>query len=275
MYEGIQGRLTYALGQYTVGGWWWYFPFAFLVKTPLASIILMGWGIAAFALGLRQRRAAEAFIVIPLAVYWLVAVRSPLNIGVRHILPVYPLMGILAGGIDLSATTTGRSLWKKRAVLALLGTTAAGCLWAAPYFLSYFNLPSLLVWQRHEMLVDSNLDWGQDLGRLKKFMEREGIPRVALAYFGNASPRHLGLDHQVLPGFGMYHECEKEWKPAGEYAPGDYVAIGATCLVGFVSTNHDFYMRTFGRMKPVATIGHSIFVYRVSQNPDDTSRTRQ
>jgi hypothetical protein len=150
--------------------------------------------------------------------------------------------------------------------IGLFAALALGVAVSLPYDLAYFNFPSTLVWERHEMLVDSNLDWGQDLGRLKAFMDRRGIESIKLAYFGNASPRHLGLTHQILPGVNAYTRFEPEWTPARVWVPGEWVAISATLLEGVLQDDRrDFYRESFGRMEPVERIGHSILVYRVPE----------
>jgi hypothetical protein len=194
-----------------------------------------------------------------------------MNIGIRHILPVHPFMLILAGGVAGVDAAAPWIRWKAGAVSGLVGTAVAGCLWAAPYFLAYFNLPSRAIAAPRFLLTDSNLDWGQDLGRLKKYMDRHGIPEVKLAYHGSASPRHLQLRHQVLPGltwFTQYVRHEPEWKPAADLKSGDYVAISATSLVGLVLHDKDFYLRSYGELEPVAEIGGSILLYRIpDQSP--------
>jgi len=134
---------------------------------------------------------------------------------------------------------------------------------AAPHFLAHFNLPSRILFERHEMLVDSNLDWGQDLGRLKEWMDREGIPSLKLSYFGHGSPRQLLLQHEVLPGNCTYPFFEPEWKQAGPLKPGDIVAISASNYSGFLLQDRDLYRRQFAGVKPLAVIGNSIIVFRV------------
>jgi hypothetical protein len=114
------------------------------------------------------------------------------------------------------------------------------------------------------MLVDSNLDWGQDLARLKGYMDRVGARSLKLSYFGTASPRHLGLSHEVLPGFNSYSRFEPEWPAARELHPGDLVAISATNLMGVYLEDAQLY-RWFRRLIPVTTVGSSIVVYRIPE----------
>ncbi|HVE39270.1 MAG TPA: glycosyltransferase family 39 protein [Planctomycetota bacterium] len=256
------GHPAYALGRYSQMGWVWYFPFAFLVKTPASTLALFAWGLRAASRSGRARVLLDRMIVmLPLVVYWALALRSTVDVGVRHLLPVLPLLAILAGSIAEGAGI-GTAL-KGRVVVGLLAATLGGVASSAPHFLAYFNLPSTLVAERHAMLVDSNLDWGQDLGRLKAYLDRHGIASVKLAYFGNASPRALGLNHERLPGFNLYSRYEPEWKPAGELRPGDWVAVSATCYVGVLSSDKRYYLDRLGGLEPIARIGHSILLYRI------------
>jgi 4-amino-4-deoxy-L-arabinose transferase-like glycosyltransferase len=259
-----EGHSAYALGQYSNTGWWWYFPFAFLVKTPAPTLIVIGWGLYAVWRRALSGPVKEVPLLLALLVYGVSAMSSNINIGIRHILPAYPLLLTLAGGaVQAVDRTTSSWRWTRRAALALTATTALGCLAGAPYFLADFNLPSTLVLQRHEMLGDSNLDWGQDLGRLKRYLDRHHIGSIKLAYCGVASPRHLGLRHDVLPAGNIYSQQEREWRKTSEIVPGDLVAVSATCLVGIVAEDKNYYLRVFKDLKPEATIGHSIFLYRI------------
>jgi len=258
--ESISRRDCYALGMHSDQGWWWYFPFAVLVKTPIPSLILFGWGLAAALQRMRSGRPVDTWLLLPLIIFGVLALRSTLNIGIRHIMPALPWLMVLAAGI---ADRPGREL---RAVGALLATTAAGVLLSAPYFLAYFNLPSRIIARPEVLLTDSNLDWGQDLGRLRKYMDDRGLKSIKMAYHGSSSPRALGLNHEVLPGLTWYTQYlhhEKEWKEAGPLQPGDVVAVSATSLVGLVLSDKDFYLRQFGRLEPEAVIGGSILVYRI------------
>lgn len=269
--EMSAGRDAYALGAHSTEGWWWYFPFALLVKTPVPTLALMGWGLIEAIRRHSRGFRTDEFLIVSMIVFWVIAVRSSMNIGIRHILPVHPFMLILAGGIAGVDAPSAWTRWKAGAVSGLLGTAVAGCLWAAPSFLAYFNLPSRAIAAPCFLLSDSNLDWGQDLARLKRYMDQHGISEVKMAYHGSASPRQLKLRHQVLPGltwFTQYLRQEPEWKTAADVNPGDYVAVSATSLVGLVLSDKEFFLRTYGPLKPVAEIGGSIFLYRIpNQSP--------
>jgi hypothetical protein len=266
MFENAQARDAYALGKHSKVGWWWYFPFAFLVKTPVPSLGFMAWGLWASLRRYGARLGRDYFLIIPLLIYWVLAIGSNINIGLRHVMPVYPIMATLAGGIPLDGIPGRAGRLAKRLTLVALSLVVAGCLMAGPYYLAYFNLPSIVIFDRHFMLTDSNLDWGQDLKRLKKWMDREGIPQIKLAYFGNASPRHLGLRHERHHAANMYQAFEPEWRWASDFRAGDYLAIGATNYSGVVLGElTDYYSRRLVKLRPVAVIGNSILVFRLPE----------
>jgi hypothetical protein len=256
VYGEATERISYALGTYSTGGRWWYFPFSFLVKTPLAALALYVLGVVALVRAAsRETLRNHAWLVAGLVVYWAGSIGGELNVGNRHILPVYPMLMILAGG---AASLVRRAAWLQ---LLLAGVVSSGLL-AAPHFLAYFNLPSTLIFERHHMLVESSLDWGQDLPGLKRWMDDNGVEEIKLAYFGSASPAYYGIRHQKLPGYNVYSTFEKQWPPVQRLEPGDRVAISATNLRGLYLPRKDTYER-FLDEEPVATIGHSILIYRI------------
>jgi hypothetical protein len=262
MSDQAQVRSAFAFGNYSVTGWWWYFPAAFLVKNPLCTLLILALGARAYVRRSREGTTRDHFLVIPLIIYGVFSISGRLNIGIRHFFPVFPLLFILGAGAvrqrEGSPGLPGRGL-----IALLLAGVVVECSLGIPYSLAYFNGPSLAVWKRHEMLVDSNLDWGQDLSRLKAYMTKNGIPSLKLAYFGNGSPRQLGLDHEMLPSPNMYQDYEPEWKPALRYRGGEWVAISATTMSGALEAYHDYYLKRFGAFEPVAEIGHSVLLYRV------------
>jgi hypothetical protein len=180
------GRSTsYLMGQLTQDGFPAFFPIALAVKVPLPLAAL---AIAGFVFAVRGRGAAEARFrvlapALAAAVYLAMVMPSRTNIGVRHVLPVVPLIAMLAG---LGAVT----LWNvaRRRVVAR-AAAAAAALWAlvipfaaAPDYLPWFNA---LAGRRPErVLIDSDLDWGQDLLRLEQELARRRIDHVHIAYFG-------------------------------------------------------------------------------------------
>jgi hypothetical protein len=234
-------------------------PVCLLLKTPVAALLLFAWGLRAWFRRSPEEGERDDFAVLSAGMVLLAAVKGTINIGVRHVLPVYPFLAIVAGGLAPPASDARP---RGRTLSLLLAATAAGTLAGAPHYLSFFNLPARLAGEKHELLGDSNLDWGQDLRRLKEYARREGISRLKLGYFGSASPRHLGLDHEVLPGFNWYTRHEPEWPAASGVRPGDTVAVSATLLSGAYLEDPTYYARLLQGRRPDARVG-TIYLYRI------------
>jgi len=180
-----------------------------------------------------------------------------LNIGHRHLLPLLPFVLLVAARAFVA-------LWRRsgragHAVLVLLlGWYAASVLRVHPHYLAYFN-ESVRPENGHRFLVDSNLDWGQDLPGLKAYMEREGVARLKLSYFGTAEPRFYGILCDRLPGYPPPPDAVKAVEP------GELVAVSATNLEAvYLSDDPDAerLMRRLKRQQPIAWIGYSILIYR-------------
>ncbi|MBN1344663.1 MAG: glycosyltransferase family 39 protein [Phycisphaerae bacterium] len=236
-YNAIGAGYGFLNGERRISGWWYFFLYCLAVKTPLPLFAILA---LAGAAGVRRwtkgstRAAPDSSITIGLAaiglfmaVYWIVALRSSLNIGHRHILPTYPFMFILAGGVGLWWKASARRM--RAAVLACIGmfVLAAVSIW--PNYLAYFNWliggPS----KAYAHLVDSSLDWGQDLpgvGRwLKAHKERRSeSEKIYLSYFGTDDPERFGIEAVMLPS-------HMAWRPAGLEALGEGTyCISATML---------------------------------------------
>lgn len=196
-----QQRTAYLSGEIYAGGRVEYFPLTLAWKTPLPSLVLAGMGLAAVALG--RARSQAPLLALGLGtftvVYAVVTLGADLNIGQRHLLPLYPAVFVAAGAAAAWADTrVGRV-----AVPALAAWLCASSLAAYPHFLGYFN-ELAGGWRRgHLHLADSNVDWSQDLARLRQWMRGRPGERVTLHQFGQA-PWPAGLAARPLLGFGPH-----------------------------------------------------------------------
>jgi hypothetical protein len=187
-------------------GWWQFFPIAFALKTPLPVFGLLA--LAAVAIGLQARRGKRGRdqrppranllyrlspLLILLGVYWAFAVASHLDIGLRHILPTYPALYVLAGAAGWFSRR--RPYWVGVLVAGLLGWFVAASWWIRPDYLAYFNPLAGGPAHGYRHLVDSSLDWGQDLPGLHDWLARYARPgeRVFLSYFGSGDPLFYGI----------------------------------------------------------------------------------
>jgi hypothetical protein len=109
------------------------------------------------------------------------------------------------------------------------------------------------------VLVDSNLDWGQDLKRLAAWMRENGVPRVKLSYFGSADPAYYGIDAETLPGYTAPHAP----RVTREIRPGDVVAVSVTNLQGvYLEPEDRALMARLRALAPIGRAGWSIRIYR-------------
>jgi 4-amino-4-deoxy-L-arabinose transferase-like glycosyltransferase len=264
---------AYLLGRVSDHGFWYYFPVAFLVKTPVPFIALVLVGAVTYVthrrhLGLMN----EAFVILPVGMYLAVAMVSGVNIGVRHILPLKPFLVIVAG-VGADRLLAARH-WTGRTVVAglVLGWTVSLAS-AYPHTLTFFNM--LAGGPEHGLryLADSNLDWGQHLKLLKAWMDEHDVKHINLAYFGQADPQYYGIDCTYLP---TNYTFASRVAPAPTL-PG-FVAISATVLSGvYLDPQWRVFYSGFRHRQPTADVGHSIRVYWVDHWPeaDDTAQHRE
>jgi hypothetical protein len=187
-----QGRPAFFLGEYGTRGWPLFFPVAFALKTTLPALVLLMLGGVALARAgrwrLRLYRLAPLAILI--AIYGAFALTSRLNIGLRHLLPIYAALYLLAGAI---AWLPGRR-WLAALVIGLLSWHAGASVAIRPNYLAYFNPLLGGPAQAYRRFVDSSLDWGQDLPGLKRWLDANARgQKIFLSYFGSGSPAHEGI----------------------------------------------------------------------------------
>ena len=255
---------AFLAGNYSTTGWWYYFPVAFLVKTPAALLVLLVLG----CVGLVQHRRRlgwfnAAFVLVPVAMFLVAAMSSGINVGLRHLLPVFPFLLLVASAGAGALVAVSRPA----GLIAVVGiTTFWGVAYAAvyPYTLTFFNVFVGGSDNGFKYLSDSNLDWGQSLKALKKWMDDAGVSHVNLAYFGTADPAYYGIDCTHLPGAPTFAVPEI-MQPR---LPG-YVAISATIGSGvYLDPQWRLFYRAFRELTPVATVGNALQVYWVDRWPE-------
>lgn len=238
-------------------GFWYYFLEAILIKTPLPLLI---WSACSIVLLLRNAPARVVIILtvpwIPLLLYF--SFLNKLNLGLRHVLPLYPFLCLLAG----AAIAFGKSI-PRRLLHVCLSLLLCWHVLAAirifPHHLAYFNESVGGPSNGYRYLVDSNLDWGQDLINLKPTMAAMGIDRIYLSYFGNADPLHYGIKYDYLPS-PRFEPWTMRHIPAPLKLEKGFYAISATNLQGVYLPDRDTYA-VFRNRAPLASVGYSILIY--------------
>ena len=248
------GHRSYLLGRISEEGSVWYFPVAVAVKTPVAVLALLL--VAAVALAVSAKRVPRSTWLLALfpAAYFAICLNGRLNLGLRHLLPVYPFLYLWIGWA-VAVAVAGR--WKRPAMmlLVLAGTMqTAEIARASPHYTAFFNAPAGGPENGYRYLLDSNLDWGQDLKKLKKWMDRQRLEKVCLSYFGMADPYYYGIADSWLPG-------------PDSAVPDCVAAVSLTHLydVYFETPRHQWLRKR----KPMTTIGHSIWIFDLRKQPSD------
>ena len=258
-----EGLPAFFFGEYSWHNWWGYFPLAFLIKTPVGTLVLVTISLVFYRSGSPLGYRQALFLVLPVTLIFLAMTQAKTNIGLRHILPVYPFLFVLA-----SRTATLRLRRPSLALLLIgipLACTAISSLRIAPHQLAYFNESVGGPEQGYRYLSDSNLDWGQDLKGLKAYIEREKLPIIYLSYFGTAPPAYYGIRYQDVASKGALGPPPPEKVPAD--APRKILAISAYNLQDVSKADNPLFRWLWTR-RPIAKIGYSIFVYDLTNDQE-------
>jgi Dolichyl-phosphate-mannose-protein mannosyltransferase len=186
------GHPGYVLGQNGVKGWWYYYPVVFAVKTPLALIALSIAGIVVFWNRLRKaNKTYVAPVAFTFGILFFVMAFSHINLGVRHVLAVYLGLTIIAGVGAQELWSSGR--FSRAVLVGLLVWMVLSSTLSHPDYLAYFN--ELGGSHPEKILVDSDLDWGQDTKRLAHRLQELGVKEIAFdpfqgGYVGDLLARH-------------------------------------------------------------------------------------
>lgn len=279
------GNTTFFLGEVSRFGWRSYFPIVYFIKEPLAW-----WGLVIMALLAMMTQVKslkfkvksvenwikkyfiELAMLLWLAVYWATSIQSTLNIGVRHLLPVYPFTIILVTGQIFRVTEKLKNGGYKKLLTSFYVLLTVLLSWYIlenikiyPYYLTYFNQVAGGPSQGYKYVVDSNLDWGQDLKRLSQWLDKNNISEIELDYFGWADPLYyLGERYEYLTST-KYTDAQDFI--ARNYTNG-WLAVSGTFLQGSQGS-HDQYKSVnylwLQNYIPIAVIGNSIFVYHIAR----------
>jgi hypothetical protein len=247
-----EGYTAYLMGEFNEQGFYYYYLVGWLVKTPLPVMLLCG---LACAWGGPLGRRELLLLGTAAALVCFFSLARHKNIGMRYVLFLEPLAAIWIARLAASPR------WKSAARSIIAWATGLGfaCLLAAnlsiwPDYLAWFNWASGGPNHGHYYLLDSNLDWGQDLIALERYMDREGIESIDLAYFGRVPPEVYGI----------------RYRPLGAAPPQRYAAISANLLWGrmYIVNGDPRYwpddpdtFAAYRKLQPKAVLGHTIYVF--------------
>ena len=256
------GHSSFLLGENKIGGWWYYFPLVFAIKTPIPILLLLF--ISLILIFWRFNFNWEV-VWLPLISIGLMSATmlSTINLGYRNLLPIIPLLYLTI--IQVLHVKNNQHI----KIILMLGLV--GSIWISwqthPHYLAYFNALAGGANNGWQIVVDSNIDWGQDVQTLAKYIEQEKPNPMYITWLGNKPIENFGVQAKILPGWPWTYKTEAYSAfYAPQPPPGQY-AISATQLQGTYLANHDQY-DYFRNRDPAGKFGYSIFLYEVKPEGD-------
>jgi 4-amino-4-deoxy-L-arabinose transferase-like glycosyltransferase len=270
LHHSAMGHRAWLMGEISDTGWWYYFPLAFLWKTPPGTLLILLGALAAFALGRRLLARDEWFLLVPCGLILVIVCAWKVNIGLRHLLPLYPFLYLFAGRLlspDRREAPSGRWRWEAVLVAAGLAWNGVEAVRITPEHLAYFNFLAGGPAGGHRYLLDSNCDWGQASKALKRYLDAQGVPMIYCAFTGNSDPWYYGVRYQYAPGSGNMRSSKERPARMPLEAPRELFAINAMVLHSLHFSDHHLYDWLLVR-QPVARPGWSWFVYDITGDAD-------
>jgi hypothetical protein len=257
-------RPTFLCGKTDVVGWWYYFPLAMLFKTPLATLIalLLALSLIVRRLLIERRTTNWEKLLWPVAagmiapiIYLAVAMHGKLNLGIRHVLPVFPFLFVLLG-VVIARALPRRPYPIGWILAALFIGLAAETYNAYPDYIPFFNVASGGARGGLKLLSDSNIDWGQELPDLANWQANHKDRQLYLSYFGSADPSYYGIHFVAMEGSSGYPGNEE---PDGR--PHTF-AISAVSLQGqYLRADQQKLYEPFRGKRPDIVLDGSLYLF--------------
>jgi 4-amino-4-deoxy-L-arabinose transferase-like glycosyltransferase len=239
--HGEHGHEAFLWGEWSTKGWWYYFPLALWWKLPVPFLLLTVAGLGLWLARVRRWNFSEAVPWVAALAWLALAMLQTINIGVRHVLPMMPLLAV--GAAQQWSRLSVR--WRV-AGWALCGWLAVAMAVAYPFYIEYFNEFAGGTRNGYRCLVDSNYDWGQDAKRLQAWLAARGNPKVYLRFFGPG---------KAIQHYGIRYEPASPEK--ARQAKEGLLVISASALMKpdwrWLDQEH----------KPLARIGQTLLVYEI------------
>jgi hypothetical protein len=256
---------SYLLGRISQEGFPLFFPLALLVKTPIPFLVLVTLGLRAAVRSRaprRWRRLAPALAALTVLVS---ALPSHINIGVRHVLQIYPLAAIYVGPGLASLWRAARPRLGRALAIGLGAWQLVIPLVAAPDYLPWFN--AFAGPRPARVLLDSDLDWGQDLLRLERALAERGVERMSIAYFGPSDlcrhplpPGRWLRPHERVTGTVVISEMYLQGVAGTHYRDGNYCDRAQLTPEAHPDYDQYAWLKAY---RPVARVGASILIYEI------------
>jgi hypothetical protein len=284
------GNTTYFLGEVTNQSFRWYFPVTYAIKTPLPLLIAIFGGLAAGIWSLAQtsfrgiltrfsaysrRHGMEVISLAFIAFYSFISITGNLNLGIRHLLPIFPFICFVVGSVSVRLVRRFNNVYVTRAAFALLASYMVLTVATYPSFVSHFNQLIGGGANADKYVSDSSVDWGQDFKRLQAYIDaRPEMGVVHIDYFGGAEPRYYMCDRvfddngelvRNANGYDCTGSRFKQWR-ANYGLPSGYLAVSETYLANdrwAAKLRGDRGYADLYTMQPIAKIGNSIYIFKL------------
>ena len=275
-WHNATGHTAFLFGEYSTTGWWYYFPSAWLVKTPLATVILLlftfiAWIKKSVTTFILRKQSSNSFwknfivhlrnqpllfytLFIPPLIYVLWSMTSHINLGVRHLSVIYPFIFIAIGTLALLQLQRWQRWWQV-VLFSLLAVYVSMSLYTYPRYISYFSELVGGSHQGYKYLLDSNLDWSQSFYYLRDFLRQRGWQHetIFLATLTTSDPRTYDISWQSFPPEA------KNAASLSQLPPGIYVLAASYSLTG------DTSLQWLLDQYPREQVGDAFFVYDLRQ----------
>jgi hypothetical protein len=239
-----EGHIAFLMGEHSTTGWWYYFIVAFLIKTPIPMLIFVLLTFIFFKKIKHEETLNELFLLVPIIFIFAAFMFNRINIGLRHILPVYPFLFVFVSKL------TNLKINKQKIFKISFGILAIWYLLSSififPHYLAYFNEFAGGPDNGYKYLIDSNIDWGQDFEGLQEYIKKHNLQNITIGYFGREQPELRGIEYKQL-------KC---------YPTNGIIAVSVNILQGLTK---EFAQCTawLRKYKPIDKIGYSIFIYNI------------
>ena len=283
--DSREGRTAFLLGQVSDTGWWYYFPFAFALKTTIPFFITSVCGLVwALIQVLVRKRYVLLYLLLPSTCFLGLSMTSHLNIGVRHILPIFPFLAIASSGV-ISAVVERTAHYRNDVAVSVIVlfvlTNLLIAIFSYPNYLTYFSPLAGGSSQGWTKLNDSNVETGQEVKALAEYLKAHGETRVTGMFIGGEFLKFYGVEFSNFPGWYDDDAADSEGSQSSTNPDKtvrtdnqvnesrsaeirtNYVAIGAWYLAEVDLTDkQEEIIETYRNQRPEAMVGNSIFVFR-------------
>ena len=188
------GHISYLNGVFSMSGRWQYFPYAFFYKTPIPAMALFFLSLMLFFKGKFSKLTAIMFVFLPMIVFFISSLKSNINIGIRHALPIYPLAYIFIGSVF-----TIKDKILSYFFYFLVGLNIVVTIFAYPQYLAYFNQFAGGTSGGINHLSDSNLDWSQNVKRFSSYLKDNDIKSLYFECYDKTTPAYYGINALEIP----------------------------------------------------------------------------